>query len=614
MQEEITGIDNDTWQIDRVRLGAVSGIDSGTSGTYFFDAFESRQSTYIGEQASLPVYKLAKSLLKSEFSKAAAPRNLIAWLRDLFSFTTANIEHSPIVYRPLQDQVNELAILEDTITEVITITYSYDSLYRLIAADYSDGSYYHYLYDAVGNREVMTTTGEVVTDYVYDEANRLTNVDEVDYTWDGRGNLLNDGVYTYTYSTDNRLILISNPQSTIENRYNGLGDRLQQTVDSENTNYSLDQASSLTQVLSDGTNTYLYGVGRIAQESTSGEQYFLADALGSVRQLVDASGSVQTAKSFEPYGEVLSSLGDGTSNYGFTGEWTEHSVELVNLRSRIYSPGTGRFLTRDSWRGDYTRPLSLNGWNYVEANPVNRIDPSGKWYCQSGFVPLTGECRSWVKNALEELDNSGTTGKRLVNFFHTRDQIAQLVNDLVCPPLPMLNGIKIYFEPLITGELGAQAFTIWPDQIHINSGLSGFSGMTPSKQAVVTFGHEISHLAQDGFLPSLSVQAEVLATIVGYYLEGDLGSDHRDDGVFIISNRLDPWLTTDLAIYDDYYVRVYGKKLPYLYWGTNGVSRNWLIYWGITLPYQTSDSKPRPDPVPTPPPPTSPPTPVPPGF
>jgi len=44
----LTGVDNDTRRIDSVRLGAVAGLDSGTRGTYYFDAFESRRQTYIG--------------------------------------------------------------------------------------------------------------------------------------------------------------------------------------------------------------------------------------------------------------------------------------------------------------------------------------------------------------------------------------------------------------------------------------------------------------------------------------------------------------------------------------------------------------------------------------
>ena len=45
---DLIGVDNDTRRIDRARLGAVSGIDTGTSGTYYFDAFESRRQSFIG--------------------------------------------------------------------------------------------------------------------------------------------------------------------------------------------------------------------------------------------------------------------------------------------------------------------------------------------------------------------------------------------------------------------------------------------------------------------------------------------------------------------------------------------------------------------------------------
>jgi uncharacterized protein YjiK len=44
----LIGVDNDTRRIDQGRLGAVSGIDTGTRGTYYFDAFESRRQTFIG--------------------------------------------------------------------------------------------------------------------------------------------------------------------------------------------------------------------------------------------------------------------------------------------------------------------------------------------------------------------------------------------------------------------------------------------------------------------------------------------------------------------------------------------------------------------------------------
>ncbi len=97
-----------------------------------------------------------------------------------------------------------------------TISYAYDPLNRLVAADYNDGAYFHYTYDAVGNRltEDKSVAGLPSTvQYTYDIANRLTSVDGVPYVWDANGNLLSDGVSTYSYDSTNRLISIVNPQS-----------------------------------------------------------------------------------------------------------------------------------------------------------------------------------------------------------------------------------------------------------------------------------------------------------------------------------------------------------------------------------------------------------------
>ncbi len=44
----ISGIDNDTHQAEHVLLGPWYGIDPGSSGTIFFDAFESHREDYIG--------------------------------------------------------------------------------------------------------------------------------------------------------------------------------------------------------------------------------------------------------------------------------------------------------------------------------------------------------------------------------------------------------------------------------------------------------------------------------------------------------------------------------------------------------------------------------------
>ena len=81
------------------------------------------------------------------------------------------------------------------------------------------------------------------------------------------------------------------------------------------TNYMIDLASRMIQVLADNRRTYLYGNGRIAQYSATATEFFLTDALGSVRQLADGNGEVTLAKGYEPFGETLESAGDGESAF-----------------------------------------------------------------------------------------------------------------------------------------------------------------------------------------------------------------------------------------------------------------------------------------------------------
>ncbi len=96
-----------------------------------------------------------------------------------------------------------------------------------------------------------------------------------------------------------------------------------------------------------------------------------------MRQLTDGNAEVVLAQTYEPYGEVLTSAGEGESSYAYAGEWTD-TTGLQYLRARYMNPAVGRFLTRDTWSGNFSNPLSLNKWVYVESNPINLVDPSGK--------------------------------------------------------------------------------------------------------------------------------------------------------------------------------------------------------------------------------------------
>ncbi len=145
----------------------------------------------------------------------------------------------------------------------------------------------------------------------------------------------------------------------------------------------LDLAGSLSQVLTDGTNTYLYGPQRISQYDSEGIDYFIDDAslcaplgVNNVRQMYNPSNVLTLSRNYEPYGTTYGAMGNRTTAYGFTGEWMD-GTGLVNLRARYYKSSIGHFISKDTWQGNFNNPLSLNVWNYVEANPINRIDPSG---------------------------------------------------------------------------------------------------------------------------------------------------------------------------------------------------------------------------------------------
>lgn len=229
---------------------------------------------------------------------------------------------------------------------------------------------------------------QTTINYTYDDANRLIQMGDTSYNWDENGNLLRDGVNTYTYDPANRLISVNDGHDIYTYTYNGLGDRLQQSVNDQTTNYTLDLNAGLTQVLDDGTNTYLYGVDRIAQVDGANTNYFLGDALGSVRQLADENAEITLGESYDPYGNVISSVGDGQSVYGYTGEIADQTG-LTYLRARYYVSADGRFATRDTWEGNTSQPMSYNFWNYTDSNPINRVDPIG--HCFTSSNPLKND-------------------------------------------------------------------------------------------------------------------------------------------------------------------------------------------------------------------------------
>ncbi len=174
------------------------------------------------------------------------------------------------------------------------------------------------------------------------DPHHLTNAGGINYTWDNNGNLTNDGSTLYRYDQANRLISTTLSGVTSLYAYNGDGARLKQTVAGTVTTYSQDLAAPLPVILQaktgSATTQYLYALGtRPLAQNGGAWEYLLPDALGSVRQIVDANGNVTLAESYEPYGSVLTSTGTATSIFAYAGEEVDSYIKLLLLRARYYS-------------------------------------------------------------------------------------------------------------------------------------------------------------------------------------------------------------------------------------------------------------------------------------
>jgi YD repeat-containing protein len=270
------------------------------------------------------------------------------------------------------------------------ITYTYDALNRLTRAEYSDGAFYEYTYDAAGNATVVVdcVTTTVTTTYSYNAASRLvTATSSADstvwwYTFDNRGHLTRqtpngtdpaDGEIRYTWNDAGQMVEVerytSGAYETLATAaYDGLGQRRRLTMwaggEAVTTTYALDAVSRRVLAATTLTDTriYLYGRAPIGEYGTEWVHY-LSDGQGSVRQLTDAGGDVVLYRRFKPYGELWEEEGSGETVYGFLGWQRDAGIGLLYQGGMYYDPVTGRYLS----------PLGGQGNPYL---PYGIFDPS----------------------------------------------------------------------------------------------------------------------------------------------------------------------------------------------------------------------------------------------
>jgi len=122
-------------------------------------------------------------------------------------------------------------------------------------------------------------------------------------------------------------------------------------------------------------------------------EYFLYDGHGSTRQLgiYDATPGVEKAVvtdvyNYDAYGVMVGNTSSPLTNLLYAGEYYDNNMSNYYLRARWYDTTTGRFNRTDPWSGNRRDPQSLHKYLYCHANPINSVDPTGKFSSLTGIT------------------------------------------------------------------------------------------------------------------------------------------------------------------------------------------------------------------------------------
>ena len=229
---------------------------------------------------------------------------------------------------------------------------------QIIANDYNGNS-------AKTNYQVIVTNNGVSMTIAFDlngnESSVVTSTATNIYQWDAA----------------NRLVSVTGPTNQSLFTYDGAG-RILQII--ENTNGFAMSTNKYVwceaKLYEQRNNTGLTVTKRFFDqgEQISSTNYFYArDHLGSVREMVDSTGTIQARYDYDPYGRRAKISGALDADFAYAGYYYHSTSKLYLTLFRAYDADLGRWLNRDP----IGEEGGLNLYDYVANNSISLTDPLG---------------------------------------------------------------------------------------------------------------------------------------------------------------------------------------------------------------------------------------------
>jgi RHS repeat-associated protein len=334
------------------------------------------------------------------------------------SIAVSSDSNSLLSLRYTYDQEDRIAIQRDSAFG--DRSFRYDAESQLHSATFQNHALNEsYQYDGAGNP--VELSGKSAR---FDAANQMLSYGHARLAYDDRGNVIAmetvNGILRCTYNGRKLIARSESPAGDVTTYdYDGFGRRIRKTKGETVIEYLWAGNQLIGEVSTRGETVvrrdYLYFPGTFTPLAmrVGGKVYsYHTDHLGSPRLLSAPDGSIVWAADYSSFGQARISHAKVDNPLRAPGQYFDEETGLYYNRFRYYSPGMGRYMSRD--------PLGLlagsNLYRYAANNPINRVDPLGLLNTggtlSSVLQQASPDVTSFVKEAPSVLagDDSFTTG------------------------------------------------------------------------------------------------------------------------------------------------------------------------------------------------------------